>query len=135
MSSQFYGGYIWMIGTEKLESLNMASYQALTNFMSKHDIYLDDVALDCEEETFTNMFLQMGEELVDEIQLLYNQFRAEFLASTGLNIELAYLESDCETGGDFEPGAYWSIDAAMIRPEAQALGITWDNQILFSAFG
>lgn len=133
MSQDTYPGYLWVLPEEKIPPLNLESYRALIEFMQEHELDLYDVGNDLEGDKFLNEFLDLEPEEAEQLQSIYDAFRAEFKEATGLNIGLAHV-TDAE--GDLEgSGSYWNIDATIIRPEAEALGITWDDQKLFAIFG
>lgn len=132
MSMQHHAGFICKITEKEILKLNLKSFLVFREFLLEHNLELDEVGNDLENDEKFCGFLELPDEEYQDLKQRYKQFRADFEEATGMGISIAYF-SDVE--GDIQDGAHWAVDALMFRPEAEKLGITWENVKLFTLFG
>jgi len=128
MSQDTYPGYVWEITEAKIQKFDIPSFMVFREFLIENDIDESDASLKLADQQFIE-----DKEIFNEMKRRYDTFREDFNAKTGLDIWLSHID-DAE--GDLKGSVtLWTVDASMIRPEAEAIGITWEDQKLFAVFG
>lgn len=108
MGMGYSGASAIVIDTEKVEGMNLATYQNLVNKLDEFDSSIGALAQAIDREYYIE---DLEDEENDELFTLYEAFKEEFKSVTGVGVELAYHDrQDDGSRYDQVDGAFFALD-------------------------